>query len=143
MPILIAWHPALSRLYVCRKLETKKEKTMNTNIGVKIEVEDGVSIFSIEGHLDATLVNALNERIYDIIESSFTKVIFDFSHLVYISSAGLRVLLYAAKKMKAKDGKVVLCSVNNNVRRVLDISGLTKFLPIYDDKKLALDALKA
>ena len=116
---------------------------MNTNIGVKIEVEDGVTIFSIEGHLDATLVNALNERIYDIIESSFTKVVFDFSQLVYISSAGLRVLLYAAKKMKAKDGKVVLCSVNSNVKRVLDISGLTKFLPIYDEKNLALDALKA
>ena len=113
----------------------------NTNVGVKIEVEEGVAVFSIEGSLDANLVNAVNEKIYDIIESSLTKVIFDFSQLLYISSAGLRVVLYAAKKMKSKDGKVVLCSVNNNVQRVLDISGLTKFLPIYDDKKTALDDL--
>ena len=112
---------------------------MKTNIGVKIEEFEDVIVFSIEGHFDASMVNAVSERVHDVIESSFTKVVFDFKDLSYISSAGLRVLLYAAKKMKAKEGGVALCCVNSSVQRVLDISGLSKFLPTYKDRALALD----
>lgn len=111
---------------------------MDSRVGIKIEEVGDTMVFAIEGHLDASMVNAVNERATDVLESSFVKVVFDFSNLVYISSAGLRVLLYVAKKTKSKGGKVSLCSVNSNVQRILDISGLTKFLPVYADRDAAL-----
>ncbi len=116
---------------------------MDTKVGIKIEEVGDTMVFAIEGHLDASMVNAVNERATDVLESDFVKVVFDFSNLVYISSAGLRVLLYVAKKTKSKGGKVALCSVNSNVQRILDISGLTRFLPVYDDREAALSATKS
>lgn len=113
---------------------------MDSKVGIKIEEVGDTMVFAIEGHLDASMVNAVNERATDVLESAFTKVVFDFSNLVYISSAGLRVLLYVAKKTKSKGGRVSLCSVNSNVQRILDISGLTKFLPVYGDRDAALNA---
>lgn len=113
---------------------------MDSRVGIKIEEVGDTMVFAIEGHLDASMVNAVNERATDVLESSFVKVVFDFSNLVYISSAGLRVLLYVAKKTKSKGGKVSLCSVNSNVQRILDISGLTKFLPVYADRDAALSS---
>lgn len=113
---------------------------MSTKVGIKLEEVGDTMVFTIEGHLDASMVNAVNERATDVLESTFLKVVFDCSKLVYISSAGLRVLLYVAKKMKSNGGRVVLCSVNSNVQRVLDISGLTRFLPVYEDRNAALES---
>ena len=113
---------------------------MSTKVGIKLEEVGDAMVFAIEGHLDASMVNAVNERATDVLESSYVKVVFDFSKLVYISSAGLRVLLYVAKKTKSKGGHVALCSVNSNVQRILDISGLTRFLPVYEDRAAALEA---
>ena len=103
-------------------------------VGVKLEeIGNNILVFSIEGHFDASMANAVNERVHDVLEESCETVVFNLSDLDYISSAGLRVLLYAAKKMKAKGGKVALCSVNTDVQRVLNISGFAKVIPTYDN----------
>ena len=60
---------------------------MDTKVGIKIEEVGEALVFSIEGHLDASMVNAVNERATDVLESSYVNVVFDFSKLVYISSA--------------------------------------------------------
>lgn len=109
-----------------------------SKIGVKVEEIGAVMLLSIEGHFDAPLASAVSDRVHDIIESSFNKIIFDLSDLAYISSAGLRVLLFSAKKMKHKGGEVVLCSVGGGVKRVLDISGFTNLFVNYDNREVAL-----
>lgn len=115
---------------------------MNTNIGIKIEEIDDITVFSIEGHFDASMTNAVNERVHDVLESSSIKVIFELSKLNYISSSGLRILLFVAKKIKAKNGRVLLCAVDKNVQRILDISGLTELLPSCENIEVAIDSLK-
>lgn len=54
----------------------------------------------------------------------------DFKNLEYISSAGLRVLLEASKKMKAKGGTMTLYHVNEQVMEVLEITGFRQRLDI-------------
>lgn len=51
------------------------------------------------------------------------------SVLDYISSAGLRVLLQAAKKLNQISGTLVLCSVKDEVKKVFDIAGLSPIFP--------------
>lgn len=116
---------------------------MNTNIGIKIEEIDGITVFSIEGHFDASMTNAVNEKVQDILQSDSIKIIFELSELNYISSSGLRILLFVAKKIKAKNGKVLLCSVDKNVQRILDISGLTELLPSCENVEAAIDSMKS
>ena len=52
----------------------------------------------------------------------------DLGRLDYISSAGLRVVLIAAKRLKSVGGALVLCTLNPSVREVFEISGFASIL---------------
>ena len=67
----------------------------------------------------------------------------DFSALTYVSSAGLRVILMAAKRVKQSQGKLVLFGLSPQVREVFEISGFLKILDVVDDRAAALVRLKA
>lgn len=83
---------------------------------------------ALVGRLDTTtapqLETALNESLDGVEE-----LVFDFKDLEYISSAGLRVLLSAQKKMNAQ-GKMVIRSANENIMEVFSITGFTDVLTI-------------
>jgi anti-anti-sigma factor len=67
------------------------------------------------------------------------KLAVDFSALDYISSAGLRVLLGAAKQLKASGGSLRTFGLNDSVREVFDISGFSTILSVYPAES---DAMK-
>ena len=62
----------------------------------------------------------------------------NFAALEYISSAGLRVLLATAKKLKASGGDLKICSLNDTVQEVFDISGFSSILTVSKDQEEAL-----
>ena len=115
----------------------------NIGVGVQIKEGSGAIVCSIEGHLDASMVNAVNERLHDVLEGECPNVVFDLKNLDYIASAGLRLFLYTAKKLKSKNGQLLLASVQQSVQRNVDISGLSKLLPSYESTQLALEAFKS
>ncbi|MEO8329077.1 MAG: STAS domain-containing protein, partial [Candidatus Nanopelagicales bacterium] len=61
--------------------------------------------------------------------------------LDYISSAGLRVLLGAAKKLRASGGTLGMFGLNQSVREVFDISGFSAILSVYPSEAEALGAM--
>lgn len=62
-----------------------------------------------------------------------SKVVVSFSKINYISSAGLRVFLVSAKKMKAKQGQLILCDLAPKIFEVFKMSGFDKILTIASD----------
>ena len=58
-------------------------------------------------------------------------LIFDFSEVDYLSSAGLRVLLVAQKVMQKK-GQMIVRHVNNSVKEIFEITGFNNVLNIED-----------
>ncbi len=82
----------------------------------------------IEGRLDATTAPQLDKEITSSLDG-ITNLVFDFSKLVYIASAGLRTLLVAQKRMK-KQGTMKLVNVNKDVNDVLEMTGFVDFLTI-------------
>ena len=118
---------------------------MSGSIGVGIQIKEGIDgsvVCSIEGHLEASMVNAVNERLHDVLEGKCTNVIFDLKNLDYIASAGLRLFLYTAKKLKSRNGQLFLASVQRGVQRNVDVSGLGTLLPSYESTEAALAAFK-
>ena len=99
---------------------------------MNITEEKNGSVLTVkpEGRLDTLssrdLENFLNSRYGEA-----TRVIFDFEKVIYISSAGLRVLIQALNAMKEKDG-IALRNVCPQVMEVLTLSGYIHVLKIEE-----------
>ena len=83
---------------------------------------------SLNGRLDTTTAPALEEELKQSLDG-VSELTFDFAELVYISSAGLRVLLSAQKQMN-KQGTMVIKNVCDDIRDVFDITGFSDILTI-------------
>ncbi len=104
--------------------------------------ESDVFVFAIRGRLDAVTVTQLEERLNQWFEQSGKKLIFDLDGLDYISSAGLRIFLTTAKKIKARDGKMCMTRLRDNVKDVFTISGFIALIPAFDTLGAAQDAIR-
>ncbi len=87
-----------------------------------------VMTINLEGRLDTTTSPTLEKELNEVLPN-ITELVFDFSKLEYISSAGLRVLLTAHKVMSRKGGMKVT-NVNEIVQEVFDVTGFSDILTI-------------
>ena len=91
--------------------------------------QDGSKLnVSLIGRLDTTTAPELESSLKDDI-ANLTELIFDFSALEYISSAGLRVLLSSQKTMN-KQGSMKITNVNETIRDIFDVTGFSDILTI-------------
>lgn len=111
----------------------------------RVELIDmnGVRQVSLSGRLDSATSGDFETHLQTLFESSGIRALMDFSSLDYISSAGLRVVLMAAKRAKQTQGRLVLCSLQPHVKEVFEISGFLKILAVADDHMAALSQLNA
>ena len=83
---------------------------------------------SLEGRLDTTTSPTLESELNGILPN-IDSLVFDFSKLDYISSAGLRVLL-ASQKVMSRKGGMKVTHVNEIVQEVFDVTGFCDILTI-------------
>jgi anti-anti-sigma factor len=103
----------------------------------------GVVTLRLSGRLDTTTARAFEDKILGRIESGERHVVIDLAQLDYISSAGLRVIVLAGKRLSAANGKLVLCSLKDQVREVFDIAGFSSIFSIYGSHDDATRGLQA
>jgi len=107
---------------------------------ISTRTSNDIHIVGISGSLDST-TSPEAQKSLDAVLAGAKKVALDFSQLDYISSAGLRILLGAAKQLRAKGGTLGMFGLNQSVREVFDISGFSSILPVYQSEAEALGAL--
>ena len=96
-------------------------------IEIKRNAEE--TIIELVGRLDTTTAPALDKAISSDIEGT-KKLVIDFKSLEYISSAGLRVLLGAQKKMQNVGGAMKLIGVCEAVMEIFEMTGFADILTI-------------
>ena len=101
------------------------------------EVVDGANVAHLEGNLDTTTAPAVQSHFDGLIDAGATTLVADFGAVDFVSSAGLRVLLATAKKLRP-NGALRLFGLNPSVREVFDVSGFSTIIPIFDDQSAAL-----
>lgn len=94
-----------------------------------------VVILELNGRLDASTSGMLEKKLMDCLNGGEKFFILDFNRLDYISSAGLRVLLMAAKKTIGIGGKLVLSCLKEHVNEVFNIAGFTTIFPICSTRE--------
>ncbi|WP_207457414.1 STAS domain-containing protein [Azospirillum sp. SYSU D00513] len=89
-------------------------------------------ILALSGRLDSSSSKTLDDLLTDRVQKS-DSVIVDFKEVQYVSSAGLRILLKAAKIAKGTGHKLALARLAPQIREVFDISGFTSIFTILDE----------
>ena len=106
---------------------------------IKREDINGTAVLAISGRLNVTTTAVLEEALKKLFDEGSNKILIDCVALEYISSAGLRVLLAAAKTAKKAGGEISISGMSASVRQVFEISGFTTIFPIFDSKDEALN----
>lgn len=107
---------------------------------ISTRTSNDIHIVAITGSLDSATAPEAQKSL-DAVLAGAKKVALDFSGLDYISSAGLRVLLGAAKHLRASGGKLGMFGLNQSVREVFEISGFSSILSLYASEADALGAM--
>lgn len=103
-------------------------------------IED-VLVLALKGRLDSVNAAAVEASITDQIKQGASRLVLDFSDVSYVSSAGLRVVLVVAKRLKEIGGRLVLIGLTPSVHEVFAISGFLQILTVCDDRDTALTKL--
>jgi anti-anti-sigma factor len=112
--------------------------TADSIVEIQKELKGEVLIFRIRGRLDAISTPLSEKAVFEEINQGRHRLILDFSQVDYISSAGMRMLLSATKKLKSLSGKVIVASVTSNVMDVLKMSGFDHVLDLAKNEDDAL-----
>ena len=104
-----------------------------------LEQDDAV-VLCPTGRVDGTNVTILQSAVRQRLEAGQTNLVFDLVDLNYISSAGLRVLLMAARDLQAQGGKALFCNLSEQIRQVFEITGFDKILSVHGNREDALSA---
>ena len=105
---------------------------------IQSKQDNEVTILSLKGSIDAMTAPKITEFIQAQIAKGNIKLVADLSGVDYTSSAGLRVLLGAIKETRAQSGDMRLASVQPDVLKVLNLSGFTNILKMFDDLDAAV-----
>lgn len=100
---------------------------------------NGTLVVTPEGRIDSVTAESFQAALLPFLED-VTAIAIDGSKLAYVSSAGLRVFLMAAKTMKTKGGTIAVCGLPPTVEEVFVISGFSKIIPLHPDLDAAIAA---
>jgi anti-sigma B factor antagonist len=99
------------------------------------ENKGDVTIVEIEGRIDSNSAKTFGDKLTNLIKSGRVRLIVDLKNIMYISSAGFRVLLVAGRAAEDQHGKVALCNVSSEVRRLFDLARFTDLFSIYSSRE--------
>ncbi|MCY6353896.1 anti-sigma F factor antagonist [Clostridium sp. ZS2-4] len=92
------------------------------------------------GELDHHSAEEVRNKVDDRLErENYSKLIMDFSGVTFMDSSGIGVVIGRYKKIAAKKGKIYVTKVNGSVKRVFELSGMFKIIPLYDSIEQALE----
>ena len=93
--------------------------------------QGAADILSLKGRMDATTSPEAEAHLTHLLDGGSRIIIVDLADLEYISSAGLRVLLAALKRLKQSGGELRLASLQPEIRKVFEIAGFHRLFPLY------------
>ena len=93
-------------------------------------------IFEIEEDIDECCVQKIRRRIDNEIQRYMPKeVIFDFSNVSFMDSAGIGLIIVRYKLINMIGGELKIANVNTQIQKIFEMSGLLRLIPVEQKNK--------
>ncbi len=110
-------------------------------ISITIQNEQSIVLVTLAGRFDSTTSAEVDMALRSLIEKE-NYLIIDLSQCNYLSSAGIRILLFSFKKMLAKGGRLILCGVLHEVFQVIEMAGLHQVFYLVKNPEAAYSEIE-
>ena len=110
-------------------------------IELKVKTVEIFTVVELVGDIDAKTTSEIQELVLSLAQSD-SKIILDLSRVAYMSSAGLRMLLLLYRTVTAKQGKIILVGLREEIRDTMAVTGFLDFFTTCDDVESGLALLR-
>jgi len=105
---------------------------------LKTSETNGVSTVDLVGNLDTVSAGLVEAELTKLLDADASRLLLNFTAVPFIASSGLRVLLKVGQALKVRGGQLHICSINDTVREVFEISGFDRIFNVFASKEDAL-----
>ena len=110
----------------------------------KYEYKDGVMIYYLPRELDHYAADKIKKRSEKIFEENKVEyLIFDFANTNFMDSSGIGLITGRYRKVQDKGGRVYLLNVNDNIDKILEMSGIYRIIKRAQTKEDIINELVA
>ena len=106
------------------------------------EIVGEITVLEVKGRIDSTTAPTLGDRLISAFAIEGKRLVIDLRQLEYISSAGFRVLLLAAKRAEESASQLVLCGLTAKVQQLFDLGGFLDIFRIAGSRDEAITSAK-
>src|SRR5262245_31505692 len=131
-----------NHLTLVKRTDGADSSTRKSEMVLSESDENGVLVVTIGGRFDSSVARGIRERLSGRIGAGATRMLLDLRRLEYISSAGFWSLLAVQKEIEARGGRLALCGVDGEAKRLFDLSGLSGLFTISPSRELGLAAVR-
>ena len=110
---------------------------------IREEKAGAALVIAPSGRVDSVSSGELERHLVSRLDAGERRLVIDLAGVEYISSAGLRVLLVAAKRLRPPAGALVLCGIGPSVRTVLELAGFMSLFAVEPARAQALARIEA
>ena len=104
-------------------------------------VDEEVPLIDLEGEVDVYTAPQLKQQMISILEEGASELVVDLTKVEYLDSTALGVLIGGLKRMREREGNMVLVCPSPRIRRVFEITGLDKIFDIFNTEIEAREAV--
>jgi anti-sigma B factor antagonist len=104
-------------------------------------VDERTHVVAPRGEVDALTAPQLGRRLLGLADEGKTRVVVDLSHVTFMDSTGIGVLLNALRQLRQRKGGLVLVCPTERIMRPFQITGLVDHLRIFGSREQALGGL--
>lgn len=108
------------------------------------ELADGIRMFAVRGELDMNTAPDLEQKLVAALSESDASIVLDLCECEFIDSTGIALIVRAWQRLEEGEGpgRLVLCSHNHQVRRLLKITGVESSISMHERRDAALAELR-
>ena len=106
-------------------------------------LDDDRHVVAVRGEIDLFTAPELKQKLTDAIEGGKSRIVVDLTDTSFLDSTALGVLIGAVKRLRTRDGALVIVNVDQNIAKTFEITGLDQIFPISATRAEAVKALDA
>jgi anti-sigma B factor antagonist len=110
-------------------------------LGLEVTERGSWAVLAVAGEVDVATVPRLREQLHSLVAQGRHHIVVDLEGVDFLDSTGLGVLVGALKRVRTNGGELALVCTQSRIRKVFEVTGLTKVFSLYDsvDEAVAVD----